>query len=81
MDRDTILRLPSMPAASPSYPLGPYRFVNREYFIISYESDRDAVRAALPCPKLSFADTGPNVGEATASQDWLKLPMTRFEKI
>jgi len=39
------------------------------------------VRAALPCPKLSLAETGANVGEATASQHWLKLPMTRFEKI
>jgi len=37
------------------------------------------VRAALPFRNLSFADTGANVGEATASQDWLKLPKTRFE--
>jgi hypothetical protein len=29
---------------------------------------------------VSFANTGPKVGETTASQDWLKLPMTTFEK-
>jgi len=45
-----ILTLPSMPAASSSYPRGPYRFVNREYFIVTYESDPAAIRAALPEP-------------------------------
>ena len=45
-----ILALPSMPAASPSYPRGPYRFVDREYFIITFESDPEAIRAALPEP-------------------------------
>ena len=50
MKRSDILKLPSMPAASPVFPLGPYRFVNREYLIITYESDPDAVRAALPEP-------------------------------
>ena len=50
MNRSDILLLPSMPAASPVFPRGPYRFVNREYLIITYESDPDAVRAALPEP-------------------------------
>jgi acetoacetate decarboxylase len=45
-----VLNLSSMPAASPSYPRGPYRFVDREYFIITYKSDPDAIRAALPEP-------------------------------
>ncbi|MBY0406786.1 MAG: acetoacetate decarboxylase, partial [Rickettsiales bacterium] len=35
---------------APSYPKGPYRFINREYFIIMYESDPDAIRHALPEP-------------------------------
>ena len=46
MNKEEVLRLPSMPAASPSYPFGPYRFVNREYVIVVYESDPRAVRAA-----------------------------------
>jgi len=45
-----ILQLPSMPMASPSYPRGPYRFIDREYLIVSYESDAEAIRAALPEP-------------------------------
>ena len=50
MEIADILKLPSMPLASPSYPFGPYRFVNREYFIVTYESDPDAIREALPEP-------------------------------
>jgi len=50
MNEKEILNLPAMPAASPSYPHGPFRFVNREYFIIVYESDPDAIRHAVPAP-------------------------------
>lgn len=50
MEIADILQLPSMPLASPSYPRGPYRFINREYFIVTYESDADAIREALPEP-------------------------------
>jgi acetoacetate decarboxylase len=45
-----ILETASMPLASPTYPKGPYRFIDREYMIISYESDPDAIRAAVPEP-------------------------------
>jgi acetoacetate decarboxylase len=50
MKREDVLALPSMPAASPSYPRGPYRFIDREYLIITYETDADALRDALPEP-------------------------------
>jgi acetoacetate decarboxylase len=45
-----VRRLSSMPLASPSYPRGPYRFIDREYLTIIYESDPEAIRAALPEP-------------------------------
>ena len=50
MTRDEILAASSMPLASPSYPKGPYRFIDREYLLIHYESDPDAIRAMLPEP-------------------------------
>jgi acetoacetate decarboxylase len=50
MNSEDILNLPGMPAPAPSYPKGPYRFVNREYFTILYESDADIIRQALPEP-------------------------------
>ena len=39
--------LSSMPLSSPSYPRGPYRFIDREYLIVTYESDPEAIRGAL----------------------------------
>ena len=50
MDKKTILATPSMPLLGSSYPKGPYRFINREYLIISYETDPDALRAIVPEP-------------------------------
>jgi acetoacetate decarboxylase len=50
MNRDQILGLSAMPAASPSYPLPPFRFIDREYMIVIYESDPGAIRAAVPEP-------------------------------
>ncbi len=52
MNSRQILSLPSMPAISPSYPRGPYRFIDREYFIITYESDPDALAQIVPEPLL-----------------------------
>jgi hypothetical protein len=40
----------SMPLTSPAYPRGPYRFVNREFMIITYETDMDALREVVPEP-------------------------------
>ena len=40
----------SMPFVSPSFPIGPYHFVNREFFIITYRTDIEALRAVVPEP-------------------------------
>ncbi len=45
----------AMPLTNPSYPPGPYKFVDREYMIISYRTDIDALRAVVPEP-LEVAD-------------------------
>ena len=50
MREEDVLRLPSMPAAGPSYPAGPYRFINREYMVITYETEPEIIRAQLPEP-------------------------------
>lgn len=66
MNREQILNSSSMPVFSPSYPRGPYRFVNREYLIVTYESDAEAVRAAVPEP---LRPEG-----AVVSFEWMKMP-------
>ena len=40
----------AMPLTSPAYPRGPYRFVDREFLIISYRTDPDALAAVIPAP-------------------------------
>jgi acetoacetate decarboxylase len=50
MKEADVKNLSSMPLSSPSYPRGPYRFIDREYLIVTYESDPDAIREALPEP-------------------------------
>jgi len=39
-----------MPLTSPSYPRGPYRFVDREFFVITYRTDPEALRSVVPEP-------------------------------
>jgi acetoacetate decarboxylase len=45
----------AMPLTSPAFPPGPYRFVNREFFIVTYRTDRDALKAVIPAP-LEFTE-------------------------
>jgi acetoacetate decarboxylase len=40
----------AMPLTSPAFPPGPYRFVNREYLIITYRTDPEKLRALVPEP-------------------------------
>ena len=40
----------AMPLTSPAYPVGPYRFVNREFLIITYRTDPEALRRVVPGP-------------------------------
>lgn len=46
----------AMPLSSPSYPRGPYRFVDREFLVISYRTDPDALAALVPEPLLPAGD-------------------------
>jgi acetoacetate decarboxylase len=39
-----------MPLTNPAFPRGPYRFFDREYLIVTYRTDEDALRAVVPEP-------------------------------
>ena len=67
MKKDDVLKIASMPLSSPSYPKGPYRFIDREYFIITYESDAGAIREQLPEP---LEPDGSN----TVLYEFIKMP-------
>ena len=49
-EKDILQRAFAMPLTSPAYPRGPYRFVNREYLIITYRTDPAKLRAVVPEP-------------------------------
>ena len=49
-EKEVLERAFAMPLTSPAYPPGPYRFVNREYLIITYRTDPAKLRAAVPEP-------------------------------
>ncbi len=40
----------AMPLSSPAFPRGPYRFCKREFLVITYLTDIDALRAVVPEP-------------------------------
>jgi acetoacetate decarboxylase len=67
MRKADVRKLPSMPAAGPSYPAGPYRFVDREYMVITYETDPEIVRAELPEPLEP-------IDQPLVHYEWIKMP-------
>ena len=56
----------AMPLTSPAFPPGPYRFVNREYLIVTYRTDPDALRAVVPEPL--------QVGEPIVKYEFIRMP-------
>jgi hypothetical protein len=40
----------AMPLTNPAFPPGPYRFINREFVIITYRTDRKALERVVPKP-------------------------------
>lgn len=51
MDEDEVRRNAfAMPLSSPAYPPGPYRFIDREYLVITYRSDPEVLRRMVPAP-------------------------------
>ncbi len=67
MNAKEILSLQSMPSASPSYGRPPYRFINREFFIIAFESDPEVIKHAVPEPLIPD-------GSNTVLYEWIKMP-------
>lgn len=56
----------AMPLTSPAFPPGPYRFVNREFLIVTYRTDLDALRAVVPEPL--------QVSEPIVKYEFIRMP-------
>lgn len=67
MDKDEIKkRAFTMPFCNPTYPPGPYRFINREFLIITYETDFDKLKAIVPEPL--------EVSEPLVKYEFIRMP-------
>jgi acetoacetate decarboxylase len=56
----------AMPLTSPAYPPGPYRFINREFMVITYRTDPDKLRALVPEPL--------EVDEPLVKYEFIRMP-------
>lgn len=56
----------AMPLTSPAFPPGPYRFVDREFLIVTYRTDHAALRAVVPEPL--------QVGEPIVKYEFIRMP-------
>ena len=56
----------AMPLTSPAFPPGPYRFVDREYLIITYRTDPERLRAVVPEPLA--------VAENVVKYEFIRMP-------
>jgi acetoacetate decarboxylase len=56
----------AMPIDNPAYPPGPYLFVDREYLIITYRTDPDALRRIVPAPL--------EIGEPLVKYEFIRMP-------
>lgn len=66
MNIDDVRKSFAMPATSPSFSRGPYRFRDREYLIIEYETDIDALQAVVPEPL--------EIERPTVKYEFIKMP-------
>ncbi len=68
LENEVLERAFAMPLTNPAYSPGPYRFVNREYLIITYRTDPAKLRAIVPEP-LEI-----NEREALVKYEFIRMP-------
>ena len=56
----------AMPLTSPAFPMGPNRFTNREFLVITYRTDPAKLRAVVPEPL--------QIGEPLVKFEFIRMP-------
>jgi acetoacetate decarboxylase len=64
--KDIKSRAFAMPITNPAFPVGPYKFVNREFLIITYRTDMERLRKVVPEPL--------EVTEPLVSYEFIRMP-------
>src|SRR3546814_20657144 len=55
-----------MPVCNPAFPRPPYRFYNREYIVIKYRPDPEALREVVPAPL--------EIDEPVVNYEFIRMP-------
>ena len=63
---EVLKRAYAMPLTNPAFPPGPYRFYNREFFVVTYRTDINALGAVVPEPAGRGPDAPNGQREAVA---------------
>ena len=67
MTEDEVLRAAyAMPLTSPAYPKPPFRFIDREFVIVTYRTDPAAIARVLPAPL--------ELAEPLVKYEFIKMP-------
>ena len=66
MKKSDVLKLPSMPLQSPTYPVGPYKFFERQYMIVNYRSDPAMIRQMLGMDQIRTPKTEGRIARRVA---------------
>ncbi|WP_322055068.1 acetoacetate decarboxylase [Paraburkholderia bannensis] len=64
--QDILSKAFAMPLTSPAFPPGPYKFVNREFLIITYRTDLEKLRKVVPAPL--------EVTDPLVSYEFIRMP-------
>jgi acetoacetate decarboxylase len=65
-EKEVLSRAFAMPLTSPAYPMGPYRFVDREFLVITYRTDAQKLRELVPEPL--------QVDEPLVKYEFIRMP-------
>jgi acetoacetate decarboxylase len=63
---DVRARAFAMPLTNPAFPPGPYRFTDREFLVITYRTNPEALRAVVPAPL--------EIGEPLVKFEFIRMP-------
>jgi acetoacetate decarboxylase len=82
--RSVASRAFAMPLTNPAYPRGPYRFIDREFLVVTYRTDMEALKAVVPEPlevteplvKYEFIRMPDSTGFGDYSESGQVIPVT-----
>ncbi len=82
--RSVASRAFAMPLTNPAYPRGPYRFIDREFLVVTYRTDMQALKAVVPEPlevteplvKYEFIRMPDSTGFGDYSESGQVIPVT-----